>query len=92
MQPRHCLQPEQDEGQAVEVEAGWLKSVCHDGKKEQKNPPHQISKSTMEKTRSNTNTIQSNLQTTFLKFPPGESTKLQIVHTRLQSCHDRFAS
>lgn len=38
MQPRHCLQPEQDEGQAVEVEAGWLKSVCHDGEKEQKNP------------------------------------------------------
>lgn len=83
MQPRHCLQPEQDEGQAVEVEAGWLK-------KEQ--PPHQISKSSMEKTSSNTNTIQSNLQTTFLKFPPDGSTKLQIVLTRLQSCHDRFAS
>lgn len=43
MQPRHCLQPEQDEGQAVEVEAGWLKSVCHDGKKEQK-PPSNIKK------------------------------------------------
>lgn len=44
MQPRHCLQPEQDEGQAVEVEAGWLKSVCHDGKKEQKTPPSNIKK------------------------------------------------
>lgn len=44
MQPRHCLQPEQNEGQAEEVEAGWLKSVCHDGKKEQKNPPSNIKK------------------------------------------------
>lgn len=44
MQPRHCLQPEQDEGQAVEVEAGWLKSVCHDGKKEQKKNPSNIKK------------------------------------------------
>lgn len=44
MQPRHCLQPEQDEGQAVEVEAGWLKSVCHDGKEEQKTPPSNIKK------------------------------------------------
>lgn len=44
MQPRHCLQPEQDEGQAVEAEAGWLKSVCHDGKKEQKPPPSNIKK------------------------------------------------
>lgn len=44
MQPRHCLQPEQDEGQAVEVEAGWLKSVCHDGKKEQKKTPSNIKK------------------------------------------------
>lgn len=44
MQPRHCLQPEQDEGQAVEVEAGWLKSVCHDGKKRTKKTPSNIKK------------------------------------------------
>lgn len=49
MQPRHCLQPEQDEGQAVEVEAGWLKSVCHDGKKRTKKNPIKYQKAPWKK-------------------------------------------